>query len=528
MARSLRFALLGALIAAAWAQPAHASRLVLEETMTTQHFQVHYDGVGIEGGIVHQDAGDLAALLERSYTLFMTELGYPAPLDDGDGRIDVFVVDLSTVAALGAALSDNIAALQASGYLYIDDGSVQSAETVAHELFHLIQIGQWQPMDKFVMEGTAEWAGFRFVNFPLAVDVGDDEPVPLSETLGAPDMSLTCRGFACGFSGYENGGYSRWHFYQYLTERFGGQPVKELFAKAKALNDATLLGGDILTAYLLGKGTTIGNIFGDWSVANMNGNYTAPGLKGIQPLPYSSTLTGSDTGALAAQKIAVNHLATRYVGFERGSANATGPCHAATLNVSVSLPSGVGSRPFFHWTMPGGTPIPLSISGTTASVSVPWDTCQWQYAGFVSLPNPSLAVDAAIFTVNATITVDKSRLATSTPPPAGSYTGPTVPASADDEAPTIALYGPETLRVSRTKRVLRLVVFSSGDGKLDTQLGALDLGTRTLRAGSNDLRFTLPKTALRSLAATNTLTVTALSTGGARGASVSRKLLLTK
>ena len=530
MARLICFAVLAAVFGAAWASPAGATRLALGETMTTTHFEVHYEGSGADGGILHQDAGDLAALLERSYELFVTQLGYPAPMNDGDGRTDVYVVDLADLAILGAAFSDNFPALQASGYLYVDDEKVRSAETIAHEFFHLIQIGQWQPMDRFVMEGSAEWAGFRFVNFAANVDAGAEEPTPLGETLASPDQSLTCPGGgACGFTGYESEGYSRWHFYQYVTERFGGQPVKDIFAKAKALDDATLTGGDILTQYFIDKGTTLANVFGDWTVANLNGNYQAAGLKGVAPVTYSTTLTGSDSGSLAAQKIAVNHLATRYVAFQRGSGS-TGPCYPATLNVTVTIPAGVGARPYYHWNAEGSTPIPLAISGSTASVSVPWDTCNWGQRGVVSLPNPSTTIDAAIFTVNATITVDRTKITTSTPPPAPTYTGPTVPAPGPtaEEAPEIALYGPETLRVSRKKRVLRLVVFSSGDGKLDTQLGALGLGMRTLRTGNNDLRFTLPKTALRSLSATSTLTVTSLSPGGTRGASVSRKLQLTK
>ena len=428
MPRSLRFALLLAVVAAVWAAPAQATRLALEETLTTPHFQVHYDGVATEGGIVHQKAGDLGASLEQAHALFTTELGYPAPMDDGDGHIDVFVLDLDELGLLGAALSDNFPALQASGYLYVDDGAVTNGQVAAHELFHLIQIGQWQPMDRVVMEASATWAGFRFLNFGLSVDVGADDLVPLGETLALPDMSLTCNGgSACGFTGWEAQGYSRWHFYEYVTERFGGQPVKELFAKAKALNDASLTGGDILTAYFLDKGTTLGNVFGDWTVANMNGNYTAAGLKGIQPVAFSNTLTGADTGALAAQKVPVNHLATRYVAFQRGNGT-TGPCYPATLNVTVTIPAGVPGRPYFHWTVPGTSPIPLAINGQTASISVPWDTCVWGNTGLVSLPNPTTTVDAAAFTVSASITVDKTRLATSTPPPAPTDNGPTTPA----------------------------------------------------------------------------------------------------
>lgn len=534
MPRALRFALLVAALTVFAGDAAHATRLALPEQLTTTHFVVHYDGAPVDPDakkVLHQDAADLAGLLEQAYTHFVTNLGYPAPLDDGDGRIDVYVTDLSSIGALGVAFPDNAVA-QTSGYVQIDDDMVRSSETIAHELFHLIQYSQRRTLDGYVLEGMAEWAGFNFVGFPLTVDVGAPDPTPLGDTLGAPDMSLTCSGSACGLDGYEAGGYSRWHFFQYLTERFGGQPVKDLLAKAASLGDDS--GANVITAYLADKGTSLSDAFTEWTVANLTGGYSAPGLKGLAPATYATpALTGSESGTLATQKIAVNHLATRFVGFRRGSGS-TGPCHAATLNLTVTLPAGVGSRPYFHWSAPGSTPVPLAVSGSTATASVPWDTCTWLHTGYLALPNPTVAVDGALFTVASSITVDKKKLATSVLPPTGRYTGPTVPAPTAEEPPTIALYGPETLRVSRKSRVLRLVVFAGSDGKLDVRLGGLALGERKLRTGNNDLRFKLPATAFRALSsarvkrATQTLTVTSLAPNGSRGDSLTRKLLLTK
>src|SRR5215208_3864239 len=332
MARSLRFALLVTVLAAVFAAPAQAARMDwLPETLTSQHFRIHFDGAVLPPAkpVLHQDAGDLAGNLERAYTTYTVDWGYPAPLPDADALIDVYVTDLGTTGFLGVAYTDDAAARQSSGYIQIDDELTSSAHVAAHELFHLVQIGQWQPMDGYVMEGSAEWAGFRFLNFPAAVDVGQDEPEALVDTLGAPDMSLTCSGPGCGATGYEAGGYSRWHFYEYLTERFGNTAVKDLFLKAKSLNDPTKSGADIMSAAVADKGATLADVFSDWSVANLTGDYQAAALKGVQPPSYSTTLTGIDSGTLAAQKLVVNHLATRYVAFQRGSGSSVGPCHAA-------------------------------------------------------------------------------------------------------------------------------------------------------------------------------------------------------
>jgi hypothetical protein len=54
------------------------------------------------------------------------------------------------------------------------------------------------------------------------------------------------------------------------------------------------------------------------------------------------------------------------------------------------------------------------------------------------------------------------------------------------------------------------------------------LGTRALRTGNNDLRFTLPKNVTRTLAARGTLTLTSLSPTGTSGATVKRKVTITK
>jgi hypothetical protein len=71
-------------------------------------------------------------------------------------------------------------------------------------------------------------------------------------------------------------------------------------------------------------------------------------------------------------------------------------------------------------------------------------------------------------------------------------------------------------------------VFSSGAGKLDARLGGTVLGKRALRTGNNDLRFTIPKSMLRSLTARRTLTLTSLSPSGDTGAVLKRRVTLSR
>lgn len=525
MLRVLLLALLAAAVTAISASAAAAERIALPETLATEHFEIHYEGAPPDG-IVEQQAGDLAANLERAYELFVG-LGYPPPRDDGDGKIDVYVQPLS--GALGYAYADT-GANQTSGHIWIDKKATGMPDLAAHELFHLIQFGMWAPVEPWLLEATAEWAAFRSLNFPTTLLDPSGVEYPLSATLGLPDLSLSCSGAACGFDDYERGGYSRWHFFEWASEYFGSSFVKDVLDTGAALNDPTLSGVDLLDAALMTNFFTISDAFNEWSLANLTGAYTAPGLKGVRAKTYGEPiLTGTATAVLPTRRVAVNHLAARYLSFQRGDGFAGGPCYAATLTLDVQLPFGVDSRPHFFWTGPDSEPVPLASTGASTTLSVPWDTCTSPYEGVLSLPNGSPTVDSAQFVVNASINIDTNTITTATAPPAGTYAGPTIAAPTDDEPPAIALYGPEVLHVSAAKRVLRLVVFSSSIGKLDARLGAADLGSRSLRTGNNDLRFAIPKKMVRALAGRGTsLTLTSMSPSGAAGATLKRRVTLSK
>jgi hypothetical protein len=111
---------------------------------------------------------------------------------------------------------------------------------------------------------------------------------------------------------------------------------------------------------------------------------------------------------------------------------------------------------------------------------------------------------------------------------------PVVPVSSLEVAPLVDVAGSELLRLGANERVIRLLVESSGEGKLHAMLGGVDLGSPTLRAGNNDVRLTLPTSALSALrraAATtkSVLTLTAISPQGTQtGDSVTRRLVVAK
>lgn len=514
--------LVGAL-AAAFSGAADAARPAgsYPETVTTPHFAVHFTGAfGNAERVTFQTAGDLAALAERAYDTFVTSWGYPAPLNDGDGKTDIWVQDLSASKILGRASAD-AAGNTSTAWLAIDVTAATSQAVIAHEVLHAIQYGLWIPADSWLLEGSAEWAGFAASNYsPFG-------GVSLSATLAAPDMSLDCTSAACGNDLYETSGYSRWGFFQYLSERYGNLFFKDVLARGATLADPLATGSTLLAGTLAAKGTSLSAVFDEYVLTHLAGGYQTTALKEMAPSTYSSTATGNFSGSLPIQRVSVNHLASRYLKFTRGG-TAEGPCYAAKLSLTVGLPAGLGAKPaFFSKSL--GT-VPLTVSGSTASATVPWDTCTGGSAGYLSLPNSSMTTDAQTFAVSGTLDVDLSTI-TPVGPPAPLYTGATVAAPSGEIAPAIFVYGAQLLRVSAATRAVRLIVFSSGGGKLQASLGSTALGTFALRAGNNDVKFRLPASAVKALRSTasrsgarSLLKLTSLSTSGAKGASVTRKV----
>lgn len=512
-------------LAAAFAGAADAARPAgsYPETITTPRFVVHFTGdLTSAERVTFQNAGTLASLAEQAYETIVTGWGYPAPLNDGDGKIDIWVQELGPTGGLGLATPD-APGNTASGWIAIDVSSATSRPVIAHELMHLIQYGQWITADSWLREVTAEWASFAVSNY---APFGGS----LAATIAAPDMSLDCDSEACGNDSYEIGGYSRWTVFEYLSDRFGLGFVKDVFARGAALADPAQTDLTLLSSTLAAKGTTLSDVFNDYSTVHLASNYDVAGLKTLSPAAYSTTSSGKATGSLAVQLVPVNHLATRYLKFTRGAIDAS--CYPATLSLTVALPTGIGSKPaFFSKSL--GSAIPLSVSGSTATLSVPWDTCFGGSDGYLSLPNPSVASDAQLFTVSGSLTVDTTKLANPVGPPAPIYTGQTVAVSGGDVAPSIFVYGAQLIRVSAASRTVRLIVFSSGSGRLEARLGGSQLGSVALRAGNNDIRFRLPADTVKALRKTSAaaatgsqLTLTSVSSGGTKGAVVTRKLVL--
>ena len=502
------------------------------KTMLTAHFAIHYvtDPTSADY-ISQQHVTDIAGWAERAYALY-TSWGYPAPPPSNlssPGRDDILI--LNRLYDDNAVPTDPLANTT-SGTILLTNGSTVGFHELAHSVFSLFQFGIWQPTDLWLEQAAAEWAAFRAENFTTAVKAD----------LGASDNTGDCVGGDCGTVPYDEAGDPGWTFMEYLSERYGPDTIRQLFNDGATLGQPSPAATQYVSDVLAAKGTTFNQFFNDYTVTRLTGGLAVDAIKGVLPVAQVSVSAGSVTGPIPTTHVAVSHFAARYVALQHRDAivNDTGTCYAATLALNVTIPAGIAGVnpvPYYYANTTGAAAQALSVSGGNATITVPWNTCAASSDAYLALPNPStdVAANGEDYVISGTLTVDTSTPSAATLPPDPVYTGPTVAAPTTDVVPSILVYGAQIVRVSTADRLVRLIVFSSGDGQLQASAGTVNLGTYQLRAGNNDVRFKLPqsivnqlrKPAGRSVSA-SVLTLKFLSPGGVAGPTVSRKLALVK
>jgi hypothetical protein len=531
MPRLTRLARLAALIAAASAFLAPAAQAApppwLFETVTTEHFQIHFTGDNLVDDGAHptirQWNGEFAAVAEWAYSTYTSQWGFPAHVADTDGLIDVYVFDLekwygeSWEGVAGVTFASS-GANQTAATIEIDDESIRDPHVAAHEVFHVIQLAMYSGVPGSFAESTAEWATFRLFDYRPDPWLSPHEP----------DNSIDCTaagaGWPCGLDGYESGGYSRWTWWQYLGERYGQGIVKEVWDRVVTQASPSYDGDDALRDVLVGKGASLTDVFNDFSLAYLTGNFAAENLKDLEPSIHKTVETPDVTKPLAKFEVAVNRLASRYVAFQP-PVGGEGPCYAATLTLNVTVPAGTSARPYLYFP-DSKVKTPLSISGSSATVTTAWDTCSSQSPAILSLPNASQTLDGRLFFISGTVTVDTSKVVSGRTPPAGAtVTGPIVAAPTEEPAPTLFLYAPGVLRVLGTARSLGFVVYSTGSGTLQASFAGTDLAAVKLRAGINRIVVRLPKPAATlAFASKPVLELTSMSPTGKKGATLTQKV----
>jgi hypothetical protein len=491
-------------------------------TLSSAHFVVHYwrDGSCPSAAITQEHAGEVLGMAERAYA-FYTAMGYTAPAGT-DISVDDFTIGCFAFGIPPGATPAPLDRWDAilGSELHLSAATGLGYHVIAHEVFHLFEeTAAPSGLDPWLEEGLAEWAAVRADAAVGGLELN-------------PDRTMDCVGAECGDSEFDKNGYPGWMLFEYLAESSGDAKVKSVLDAAAANPGWT--GTQALSSVV--QPTTLGKFFENYTTARLTGNFTSLVLAGVLPQTQGSIVVGSSSGAISPVTLAVNHLAVRFVDLSHGLDTDSGPCFSATLALKVALPAGVASTPYYSANVKGSIAQPFAVSGTTASLTVPWNTCGGSPRAYVSLPNETNdvvppALDGREFTLSGIVTVDKTKPAAASEAPAGvKVTGPVIQAPTTDPAPVLTLHAPELIRVALKTRLLRFVVFSSGDGTLKATLGSSWLGSAGLHAGNNDVRYVLPTQLLKSLRKTNTpanvLTLSSYSPGGTQGASVTRRVAM--
>ncbi len=496
-------------------------------TMSNDNFTVHFNGndrdTACGSAITQETAGDILGMLDRARKFYNDmNIGFPFPAPDTDGHVHVSIDDFTSgCISYGAvpfgipgplnrwdAFTEPIA--PGVDNIHVDVDTATTYHIVAHEVFHLIEDAMAPGAEQWLQEATAEWAATR-----ASKAAGGNEM--------NPDRSMDCVGSSCGDTEYDKNGYPGWMLIEYLAERYGDAKVRALWQRAQDYP------GDPATTDLANViDVSLGTFYNDYFNKRLTGGFTFAPLKGALPETIGGFVVGGADATSDDLNVAVNHLVARFIYLKHATEDA--PCFEATLTINITIPAGVESYPAYYAGTAGATAQSLTISGQNASISVPWNTCAGSPDAYVSLPNDSLGLDGREFVVKVSVKVDSTKPATATTPPPGAHViGTVVPAPTSDPAPTLKIYAPEVLRVSSKTRLLRFVVFSSGDGKLQATLGSTSLGSAQLRGGSNDIRFVLPTAlfkALRTKSASNVLLLTSQSPAGTKGATFTRRVVI--
>src|SRR5580765_4028031 len=359
-------------------------------TLSSDHFQVHLSGDTPchPATIIHEHAGVVLGMAERAYALY-SSWGYTTPVpDSGDGLTDISVDDLVTGCLTYGSIGIGVpmplgrwdavitpVAPAGAGQIHLSAATGLNYHIIAHEVFHLFEDAALPPdTNQWLHEGLAEWAAVRAENAIGGLEQN-------------PDRTMDCVGSVCGDTEFDRNGYPGWMLFEYLAERFGDNAVKSVLDTSAAT--PALSGTQALSAVVQPLGTTLGQFFEDYTTARMTGNFTSELLAGVLPQTQGSIVVGSKSGAISPVTLAVNHLAVRFVDLAHGLDTDTGPCFAATLLLKITLPPGVPSTPYYSANAKGSSPKPFVVSGSTASLSVPWNTCGASPRAYVSFPNES-------------------------------------------------------------------------------------------------------------------------------------------
>lgn len=293
------------------------ARPVSDKTFTSSKgdFLIHYTLTGANAvSSVDNDVDgvpDYINTIANYYDNYSTKIyamGYPAPLNDGDGLFDVYIEHMENSYGVTIAESVDPNVNSSTTYMKLNNNlsDADLKETIVHEFHHAIQFGMALWADSWYYEATSTWIEAYFV-------AGDMYPVGSMPVLfDNPEKSL---------SDADDGGYSRSIWNQFLEETKGASKICKIWKNLQDTSSCT--NKSVFKSFetvMLNDLTNFQNTFiqfTQWNLATSNYtrfNGSIPTIKSTNFTSESDNISGY-IGALGARysKIAVDNHDVLYV-----------------------------------------------------------------------------------------------------------------------------------------------------------------------------------------------------------------------
>ena len=366
-----------------------ANAILAEACDATRPLCVHWDEratnrdspPGADGNISTIPADVTATLttFAQVWDLEVATYGFQAPLSDatssndgGDGRTDIYMVDLGRASLFGYCTSDDPNAFDLSysyfdisAYCVVDEdfadfGMSQTPQefrdvTAAHEFFHAIQFSYDWFEDLWLMEGTA-----MFMEGQFRPAVEDRIRYLANSVLTSPSTPVDR-----GADGFE---YGAWIWWRYLTEELGELPdpvaVRQVWESAAGASVDTdgpgpdtnandLYSLQSVVSVLSNRGLVFKTLVGKFAWVNrIPFTFYTEGSSYPRALPSRTYTLGARGSGTGWRSVRLRHLASNYTAFKPG-VNAS---RTADLRISVDLPRPQYGSKAFVLVRPVGQP----------------------------------------------------------------------------------------------------------------------------------------------------------------------------
>ena len=262
------------------------------------------------------------AVMEASWTREVDQLGYRAPASDGaaggDARFDVYLADVGSQGYYGFCVPEAPVAGQqylAQAYCILDNDMlgfpmdpVSSLRvTAAHEFFHAIQFNIDAAEDAWWMEASATW-----MEEQVAGDVNDNRQYLPVGQLGKPGVPLDTYDGSLAM-------YGNWVFAQQLSQRYGVDAVRQVWARldaaAGAPDEYSIQG---IKSYLAARGTTFPRFYSLFVEANQVPRKSYPEGASYRAAPVVARATLTAKKRSFRKVLTARHLASTSVRIKPG------------------------------------------------------------------------------------------------------------------------------------------------------------------------------------------------------------------